>query len=356
MDGIQSVIYENESASTPDFSLFVTKPIIPSDVKLSNGSESWAFHKAVLRKLSPVFADILNGDNTLTEIQVDGVSSESLTIFQKFVYTKREQQNDLFRDSELESGYEISDAEIEELNGVYIPGGIRGGVIKYVRQANGKSYEISRASSTMKKLRWWVSRTDVSPDLDFCVCACVAILPPNYGWKLKTSENIWTSSVLKVVRTYLPKADFPLTYQTITGLHTIIAKYNLKLPTLNAYLKWLYSSHWSPNIKEFSSLVEDAREKGLNDLANIALSTQIETFDFGTTAEYPVWFQKVALRKHENHADYATIVGVVSKRAMQEDNVEVMSVVQKSLSSRSLEFKGRVLDVQLQAHKKRKLE
>jgi len=96
----QTVLYKEASLETAtDFSCFVTEPCIPPDVAIVNysGETSLGFHKVVLRKISPVFIDLLDGDSTLTEIKMGrGITAESLRVIQQFVYTKADQRKELF--------------------------------------------------------------------------------------------------------------------------------------------------------------------------------------------------------------------------------------------------------------------
>lgn len=162
---IEAVEYDKSDSATPDFSVFVTNPPLPPDVALTNGSDSFGFHKFALRRISPVFCDILDGDMDLSEINV-GINFDikSLEILQRFVYTKPQERRTLCRNERVYS-VEVIGSPFPFLNGIYLANGKCGGVDKFVNEREGKTYEISRVKAKSGNICWWISRTDVSPDI-----------------------------------------------------------------------------------------------------------------------------------------------------------------------------------------------
>lgn len=67
--------------------MFLTEPIVPPDIKLlSNEGKAFWFHKNVLKKISPVFKNMLEGDLTAEKIPLPDISTEMLELLQYFVY------------------------------------------------------------------------------------------------------------------------------------------------------------------------------------------------------------------------------------------------------------------------------
>ena len=123
----QTVQYKSEQ-SVLDFSWFVSQPSIPPDVVLTNGSESWGFHGPVLRKISSVFADMLDGDKNLKEIPLsEDITTVSMDMIQKFVYSKPMDRERLFREK-IYFSYEVKGAGLDEVNGIYEPDDKKNGI------------------------------------------------------------------------------------------------------------------------------------------------------------------------------------------------------------------------------------
>jgi len=77
---------------------------------------------------------------------------------------------------------EVRGAGHKALNGIYFQKGIRNGVCKFVLEKNNHVYEVSRAPSHDRK-QWWISRTDVSPDIYYYTSRWTGILPPKNEWR-----------------------------------------------------------------------------------------------------------------------------------------------------------------------------
>jgi len=76
-----------------DFTTFATEPIIPFDAKLTSRGTSVGFHSFVLKKISSVFRDLLEGDKSCIEIKVNDVHPNFLEVLQYVVYLPPDQRN-----------------------------------------------------------------------------------------------------------------------------------------------------------------------------------------------------------------------------------------------------------------------
>jgi len=79
-----------EEISEADFSLFITPPVIPFDINIGNGSFSFQSHRAVAMKISSFFKTLLEGDQTITEINLDDITDTSLALLERFIYSPQE--------------------------------------------------------------------------------------------------------------------------------------------------------------------------------------------------------------------------------------------------------------------------
>jgi len=344
----QTVQYESESF-VPDFSWFVFKPSIPSDVAFTNGSESWGFHRPVLRKISSVFADMLDGDKDLKEISLsEDITTVSMDMIQKFVYSKPKDRKRLFREK-IDFIYEVKGAGLDEVNGIYEADRKSYGIIWNKRKDGDKLFELYRLG------HWYITEgldkvkevyTSTDRDVN---------MPSLSTWQPTTFSRPPAPQVFCV---HEKEATLPFDIADLIGIHTTMSKYNLNIPDLNVFLRYLYSSYWSPDPQNFVALIGDARDKGLDELVRYASEIQIRKFDGNTITQYPKWFQLMVLKSPTHRPDLATIIGLITQKAMQEtksDYSEIIYCVSDSLSKKTENFKATVLDVQLRAAKRRRL-
>lgn len=74
-----------------------------SDILLSNGSVEFAAHSAILAKISPVFRDMIEGDNQAQAIILRDISDEMIRFLQKFIYAPNDCSVSLRREIKLNS-------------------------------------------------------------------------------------------------------------------------------------------------------------------------------------------------------------------------------------------------------------
>lgn len=87
-----------------DFSIFVTEPVIPYDIELTNKKFSFKFHKAVLSRISSVFKDMINDDPKMSKIEVPDVTSKALEVLQIIVYTPSQNRTFEYYQSHMKVG------------------------------------------------------------------------------------------------------------------------------------------------------------------------------------------------------------------------------------------------------------
>jgi len=87
-----------------DFSIFVTEPVIPYDIELTNGKSSYKFHRAVLSRISSVFNDLIIGDPHISKIEVPEVNSKALEVLQLIVYTPSQNRTFEYYSSHMKVG------------------------------------------------------------------------------------------------------------------------------------------------------------------------------------------------------------------------------------------------------------
>ena len=76
-----------------DYTSFVSTPVLPFDASLTSGDTTAGFHSFVLKKISSVFRDILEGDSNCSEIKIDDIDAKFLEVLQYVVYSPPGERN-----------------------------------------------------------------------------------------------------------------------------------------------------------------------------------------------------------------------------------------------------------------------
>merc|ERR1712096_204832 len=63
-----------------NFKAFITQPVAPFDILVSNNKIAFQSHKNVLRKISTVFDDFISGDNEIKKITLRDISNENIKL------------------------------------------------------------------------------------------------------------------------------------------------------------------------------------------------------------------------------------------------------------------------------------
>ena len=89
IDGLSfTFLFERDIHDRYLFSYLITEPARPTDFYFTNGRVKVAVHRYVVRKISPVFANILEGDTTTNEFLLKDMTDSALKDFQQLIYMK----------------------------------------------------------------------------------------------------------------------------------------------------------------------------------------------------------------------------------------------------------------------------
>jgi len=84
----------SNSHAEADFSLFVTEPKIPKDFDMCNKNGGhFTTHKIILMKISPVFRDLLEGDQTATSLVLTDVNDNALDLLHFLIYAPKSERH-----------------------------------------------------------------------------------------------------------------------------------------------------------------------------------------------------------------------------------------------------------------------
>lgn len=127
--------------------------------------------------------------------------------------------------------------------------------------------------------------------------------------------------------------------QDLMAFHTMIKKYDLKIILI--FLQWLYGTFITDTPETFLHLFEDAKAKGLSDLAEVASKTNINHLQESSVSQYPLWYMQEILKSRHSSPK---IVALVFKKATEENSEAAKAHIHKVLSQKDNSFKASVLD------------